>query len=133
MRRALITGIASLLVAALVAPTAQAATRRYDFQVYPSSSSGGLVSVAVFYKNKQRHGQYTPRQAIYKASDWVPCNPPGNVGLVDSGSYIPGTPGYNRIKMRKGSFAYSYSSESVEVEAPPRSHQATSAPQRRAQ
>ena len=118
MRRALITGIASLFVAALVAPTAQAATRRYDFQVYPSS--GGVVSIAVFYKNKQRHGRYTPRQAIYKAKA-VPlgCDTPGSVVFSDSGSYVPGTPGYNRIKMRKGSFSYSYSSEIVGAEAPP--------------
>lgn len=119
MRRALITGIASLFILALVAPTAKAATRRYDFQV-DLSPGGGLLSVAVFYKNKQRHGRYTPRQAIYKAKA-VPlgCDTPGSAVFADSGSYVPGTPGYNRMKMRKGSFSYSYSSEIVGAEAPP--------------
>ena len=47
------------------------------------------------------------------------CDTPvGSVVFSDSGSYIPGTPGYNYIKMRKGSFSYSYSSEIVSC--PPR-------------
>ena len=110
MRRALITGIASLLVAALVAPTAQAATRRYDFQAY-TLAQAGKYSVAVFYKNKQRHGRYTPRQAFYQASVLLSssCSPAGI--FVDTGSSIPGTPDYNYIKMTKGRFTYSYSSE----------------------
>ena len=119
MRRPLSIALASLFVAALVAPSAQAATRRYDFQAN-TLAQAGKFSVAVFYKNKQRHGRYTPRQAIYKAKA-VPlgCDTPGSVVFSDSGSYIPGTPGYNYIKMRKGSFSYSYSSEIVEAEAPP--------------
>jgi hypothetical protein len=48
MKRAVSIALASLFVTALVAPTTQGATRRYDFQV--DSSRGGLVSVAVFYK-----------------------------------------------------------------------------------
>ena len=81
MRRPLSIAFASLIVAALVAPSAQAATRRYDFQANTRAQAGEF-SVAVFYKNKQRHGRYTPRQAIYKAKA-VPlgCDTPGSVLL----------------------------------------------------
>ncbi|MGZ5308659.1 MAG: hypothetical protein ACXWDP_05650 [Solirubrobacterales bacterium] len=123
MRRALTIALATVFVAALVAPNTQAATRRYDFQVWPSG--GGKVSVAVFYKNRQRHGRYTPRQAIYKASVPAFCNPPGGFDFIVSGSYILGTPDYKRIKLRKGRFAYSYSSEIPVSSGPPGSISAT--------
>jgi hypothetical protein len=67
MRRPLSIALASLLLAALVAPSAQAATRRYWFQVYPGYA-GVRISVVLMYKNKQRHGPYTPRQASYDAT-----------------------------------------------------------------
>lgn len=112
MRRALITGIASLFVAALVAPSAQADTRRYDFQDFQRGAPGQLaIHIVVFYKNKQRHGRYTPRQAIYDSVVPVSCNPPVAGAQAPSGSYIYGTPDYNFIKLRKGSFTYSYSSQ----------------------
>ena len=117
MRRALITGIASLFIAALVAPSAQAATRRYDFQDL-SSATPVRISLVVFYKNKQRHGRFTPRQAIYESTAPVSCNPPVAGAGANSGSYILGTPDYNYIKLRKGSFTYSYSSEVPSSGAP---------------
>jgi hypothetical protein len=110
MRRPLAIALASLFVAALVASTARAATRRYDFQ-------GGFgpqlrISVVVFYKNKHRHGAFTPRQAIYDSSVPISCNPPvSGHSEAPSGSYILGTPDYTFIKVRKGSFSYSYSYE----------------------
>ena len=109
MKRPLSIALASLFVAALAVPTAQSATRRYDFQ-------GGFlpqlrIQVAVFYKNKERHGPYTPRQAIYSATVGVNCDPPISTATAPSGSNINHTPDYTRIKMRKGSFTYSYSSE----------------------
>jgi hypothetical protein len=99
-----------LVGVAVAVPTAQADTRRYDFQ---GGSWGQLrIQVAVFYKNKQRHGRYTPRQAIYDSSVPISCNPPiPGHSEAPSGSYILGTPDYNYIKLRKGTFTYSYSYE----------------------
>lgn len=98
------------MAAALLVPTAQAATRRYDFQ--DLGQQGQIrIQIAVFYKNKERHGSYTPRQAIYDSKVPVSCNPPVAGAYAQSGSFIYGTPDYNFIKLRKGSFTYSYSSE----------------------
>ena len=95
----------------MVAPSAQAATRRYDFQAFQGGLPGALqFHVAVLYKNKQRHGDYTPRQAIYDSFVPVSCNPPASGVLAPSGSYIYGTANYNYIKLKKGTFTYSYSS-----------------------
>ena len=110
MKRRVSAGLALLVGAALAVPTAQAATRRYDFQ-------GGFwpqlrIQVVVFYKNKHRHGAFTPRQAIYDSSVPISCNPPVSGHTeAPSGSYILGTPDYTFIKVRKGSFTYSYSYE----------------------
>ena len=115
MRRPVSIALASLFVAALVAPTAQAATRRYDFQV-PMSGDFVLrhivaIHIAVFYKSKQ-DGRYTPRQAMYDSLVPYSCNPPvSGTGAVGTGSNIPGTDDYNLIKLRKGSFTYSSSSD----------------------
>lgn len=108
MRRPLSIALVSLLGAILVVPAAQAATRRYDFQ-------GGFlpqlrIQVAVFYKNKERHGAYTPRQAIYSATVGVSCDPPIGTATAPTGSNAYGTPNYTNIKVKKGSFSYSYSS-----------------------
>jgi hypothetical protein len=116
MRRPLSIALISLLGAVLAVPTAQAATRRYDFQ-------GGFlpqlrIQVAVFYKNKQRHGTYTPRQAIYSATVGVNCDPPISTATAPTGSNIFGSLDYTRIKMRKGSFTYSYSSQIFTGAAP---------------
>lgn len=110
MGRALTIALASLVAAALAVPTAQAATRRYDFQ---GGSGGQLrIQVSLYYKNEQRHGRYTPRQAIYDSSVPISCNPPVAASAeAPSGSYILGSPDYNLIKLRKGSFTYSYSYE----------------------
>jgi hypothetical protein len=111
MRRPLSIALASLFVAALVASPAQAATRRYDFQDYQGGLPGPLeFHVAVLYKNKQRHGDYTPRQALYDSFVPVSCSPPAGGASAPSGSYIYGTANYNYIKLKKGSFTYSYSS-----------------------
>ncbi len=108
MKRPLSIALVSLLGAVLVVPAAQAATRRYDFQ-------GGFlpqlrIQVAVFYKNKERHGPYTPRQAIYSATVGVSCDPPIGTATAPTGSNAYGTANYTNIKMRKGTFSYSYSS-----------------------
>jgi hypothetical protein len=115
MRRPVSIALASLLVAVLVAPVAQAATRRYDFQDFHGSEDflpGHIVAIhiAVFYKSK--HGRYTPRQAMYDSLVPYSCNPPvSGTGAVGTGSNIYGTNDYNLIKLRKGSFTYSSSSE----------------------
>lgn len=119
MKRALSIALALLIGAALVAPTAQAASRRYWFQVYPGYE-GVRISVALLYKNKQRHGPYTPRQASYDATvSALSCNPPVAQAEANTGSYIRGTPDYNLIKLRKGSFTYSdtYSDSSSVISA----------------
>ncbi len=107
MRRPLSIALASLLIAALVASTAQAATRRYDFQDFHGASPGQFaIHFAVFYKNKQRHGRYTPRFAVYDSIVPISCNPPvGAEATVPSGSYN------SYIKLTQGSFNYSYRSE----------------------
>jgi len=119
LRRPLSIALASLVAAALVVPTAQAATRRYDFQDFQAGSPGQLaIHIAVLYK--KRHGRYTPRQAIYESSVPISCNPPvGAEATAPSGSYIYGKPNYyNLIKLIKGSFTYTYSSELPDVDAP---------------
>jgi hypothetical protein len=120
MKRPLSIALASLLGTALLVPTGQAATRRYDFQdFHPPGSPGQLaIHIALFYKNKQRHGPYTPRQAIYESSVPVSCNPPVSGATASSGSYIRGTPDYNFIKVRKGSFSYSDTSQIPAGSAP---------------
>lgn len=124
MRRPLAIALASLFVPALVASPAQAATRRYDFQ--DLGQQGQIrTQIAVFYRNKERHGSYTPRQAIYDSKVPVSCNPPVAGAYAQSGSYIYGTPNYNFIKLRKGSFTYSYSYEIPFTNFPPGSTSAT--------
>jgi hypothetical protein len=126
MRRPLSITLASLFVAVLVASPAQAATRRYDFQNFQGGSPGQLaIQITVFYKNKQRHGIYTPRQAIYESYVPISCTPPVGAATAPSGSYIRGTPNYNFIKLRKGSFTYSDSSEVPVSSGPPGSISAT--------
>ena len=110
MKRSLSIALASLFVAALVAPTAQAATRRYDFQADSLGQGGVRISLVVFYKNKHRHGRFTPRLADYESSVPVSCNPPVAGATAYNSNHILGTPDYNYIKLRKGSFTYSYSS-----------------------
>jgi hypothetical protein len=111
LRRPLSIALASLVAAALVVPTAQAATRRYDFQ--DLGQQGQMrIQIAVFYKNKQRHGRYTPRLALYDSAVPVSCNPPVSTPSAPSGGPPSfGTPNQNFIKMKKGSFTYSYSYE----------------------
>jgi hypothetical protein len=112
MKRALTIALAALIGAALVAPNAQGATRRYDFQ--DLGPQGQMrIQVSIFYKNKQRHGRYTPRLALYDAAVPVSCNPPSSTPSAPSGGPTSfGTPNPNIfIKLRKGSFTYSYSYE----------------------
>src|SRR5689334_11257175 len=109
MRRPLSIALASLFVAALVAPTAQAASRRYWFDSYLGTGPPSRISVVLLYKNNKRHGRYTPRQASYDATVSVSCNPPVTRPdlpqgvFAGTGSYIRGTPDYNLVKLRKGS------------------------------
>ena len=77
MRRPLSIALASLFGAALLAPTAQAATRGYAFQEFQGGYPGQLaIQIHVLYKNKKRHGPFTPRQATYESSVPISCNPP---------------------------------------------------------
>ena len=119
MRRQISIALASLFVAALVAPIAQAATRRYRLPGVPRIR-GREISVVLLYKNKQRHGSYTPRQASYDATvSALSCNPPVAQPYANTGSYIRGTPDYNLIKLRKESFTYSdtYSDDTSAISA----------------
>ncbi|MGA8926438.1 MAG: hypothetical protein WB462_09470 [Solirubrobacterales bacterium] len=119
MKGPLSIALASLFIAALVAPSAQAATRRYDFQEESLGQGGVRIALVVFYKNKQRHGRYTPRQAIYESSVPISCNPPVAQAYAYTSSLIRGTPDFNYIKLRKGSFTYSdtYSDSSSAISA----------------
>ena len=94
-----IVALASLFVAALVTPTAQAASRYYYFQVYPGSR-GVRISFVVVYKNQHRHGRYTPRQANYEATvSALSCSPP----MAMAQAYV-GVFGHDMIKLeREGS------------------------------
>ncbi len=98
LRRPLSIALASLFVAALVAPTAQAASRRYWFDSYLGPGAPSRISVVVLYKNKQRHGRYTPRQVSYDATVPVSCNPPVAQASASTGGLV---------KLRKGKFTYS--------------------------
>lgn len=105
MRHPLSIALATLFVAALVAPTAQAASRRYWFDSYLASGSPSRISVSVLYKTNKRHGRYTPRQADYDATVSVSCNPPVARPDLPEGAFA-GTGG-SLIKLRKGTFTYS--------------------------
>jgi hypothetical protein len=109
MRRRLSAAFAVSLAAALVAPTAQAATRSYYFQ--GTGPEQARIQVTVVYKNKQRHGRYTPRGVFYDASVPISCNPPVAPGAaaesVGPNPFAPAQP----IKLRKGKFNYSYTYE----------------------
>ena len=114
MRRPLSIALASLFVAVMVAPTAQSATRYYHFQDFQPAIPGHLaIHLLVVYKNKQRHGPYTPRLTAF--DDRVPtsCNPP-----VSSDAFAQSGSGNGYIKLRKGSFNYSYSSAYVNSDPP---------------
>ena len=65
------------------------------------------IHVVVLYKNKQRHGPYTPRLATYDSFVPIRCDP--SDGAAASAQSISGN---DYIKLRKGSFSYSYSSAS---------------------
>ena len=120
MRRPLFIALALLFVAALVAPTAQSATRRYDFQDFPAVPGHVTIRVVVLYKNKQRHGPYTPRLATYDSFVPIRCNP--SVGAT---AYARSFSGNGYIKLRKGSFSYSYSSAYDTSAGPPGNISAT--------
>ena len=116
MRRPLSISLASLFVAALMAPTAQGATRIYSFQDYQRATPYPehlAIELAVFYKNKQRHGPYTPRLVGYDG--WVPisCNPsvsPAAAGFSTGNTYV---------KLIKGSFTDPVSSDIPSTASPP--------------
>ena len=114
MRRPLFIALASLFAAALMAPIAQGATRVYDFQDYQPAVPGHVaILLAVVYKNKERHGTYTPRLATVGGRFPTSCNPPVSPDAVaQTGS------GNGYIKLRKGSFSYSYSSAYVNSDPP---------------
>ncbi len=116
MRRPLSIALASLFIAALVVPTALGATRRYDFQDFQPIPGHVSIHVVVLYKNKQRHGRYTPRQATYASFVPVSCNPP--VGAEAFAQSSSGNGHGDIIKLRKGSFSYSYSSAYVTGDPP---------------
>ena len=114
VRRRLSIALASLFVAALVAPTAQGATRVYSFQDNPAPWPEHLaIELGVLYKNKQRHGPYTPRNVSYDG--WVPisCNPP--VGPAAAGF----STGNTSVKLIKGSFTDPVSSDIPSTASPP--------------
>ena len=104
MRRPLSIALASLFVAALLAPTAQAASRRYWFDA-KLGAGASRISVVVLYKNNKRHGRYTPRQADYDATVSVSCNPPVARPDLPEGAFAD--TGGSLIKLRKGKFTYS--------------------------
>jgi hypothetical protein len=104
MRRPLSIAVASLFVAALLAPTAQAASRRYWFDA-KLEAGASRISVVVLYKNNKRHGRYTPRQADYDATVSVSCNPPVARPDLPEGAFAD--TGGSLIKLRKGKFTYS--------------------------
>ncbi len=97
MRRPLSIALALLFVAALMASTAQAASRRYWFaaKLGPVTSR---ISGDVLYKNKERHGRYTPRQIDIGGVVPVSCNPPLAESFAETGGFT---------KLRKGKFSYS--------------------------
>ena len=105
IRRAWTIGLAFLVAGALAVPTAQAATRYYDFQDigHPGHTT---ISVTVIYKNKHRHGAFTPRLVFYDAATQISCNPP--VGVAAANSLGGGASGDIPIKLRKRSFNYSF-------------------------
>jgi hypothetical protein len=111
MRRRLLVALTLSVAAALAAPTAQAATRSYYFQ--GAGPEQAAIQVTVIYKNKQRHGRFTPRGVFYDASVPISCDPPVAPGAaaasVGPNPFVPAQP----IKLRKGKFDYSYSVTTV--------------------
>jgi hypothetical protein len=92
MRRTPIIGIASLLTAALIAPTAEAASQVRHFQANlqpvgaPPQQDGGQIGLDIVFKNKRSTPRkFTPRQltVVDIANMPVTCrNSPGNTATT---------------------------------------------------
>ena len=121
MRRPLSIALASLFVAALAVPTAQGATRRYDFRdqrlKFPGKvgilSSSSTRTSSVMGPTRRASPRMTPS---FRFAATRPMTAPRLTAQSNSGN--------NYIKLRKGSFSYSYSS-AVPTSDPPGNMSAT--------
>ena len=102
MKRTLTIALVSLVGAAVAVPTAQAATRTRYFQDVGNPGHAS-IKLKVTYNDDHGNGQFKPRSVAYEAEVRVFCNPQVTGASVPSSST-------GRIKVRKGSFKYSYSS-----------------------
>ena len=105
MRRPLSIALASLFVAALVAPTAQGATRTHYFQQV-GDVGYAEIKLNVIYKDKHGNGHFTPRSVAYEAQVGVFCHPAPTYSFTASVA----SSSTKRIRLKKNDdFSYSYS------------------------
>jgi len=109
MRRALITGLASLLALALLAPAAQAATKTRHFQDRAINGDPGEIRLDVIYKDKNGNKKFTARSVTLWDIEILPvsCNPGGDVVMTSFGPVDP-------IKLSKGKFNHDFQPEGME-------------------
>jgi hypothetical protein len=123
MRRALITGLASMLAAVVIAPAAHAATQIRHFQgnlsqVGAPPRSGGQIGLDVVFKNKRDSPRkFTPRQLIAIEFIQLPLtctNAPGQSGTAEfltttvqtQGKFKASPPALGRPKPNRYSFHF---------------------------
>jgi hypothetical protein len=113
MRRLLITGLASLLALAVIAPAAaQGTTKVRAFQdLSLSGPFPGQFFVNVQYKDRNGNRKFTPRYAVgYRLQVQLSCDPGGETGLNLAGNAYAKY-AYFKEKLRKGRFAHRFGSE----------------------
>ena len=100
MRRLLIAAFASLLAVALIAPSAQAATRYRYFQDHALDAGHASISIIVAYKDNHGNRKFTPRWVLYDSLVPTSCQVGGNPLIGGSSAGL--------TKLKKGKFAYKY-------------------------
>ena len=112
MRRSLTIAFASLLVLALIAPAAGAATQIRHFQDRgvngDNDPHGGEIGLDVIYKNKTAKGKFTPRSVKLYEIEVLPitCETGGSPGSTFV-AFGPGAP----IKLAKAKFNYEFAAD----------------------
>jgi hypothetical protein len=103
MRRLLIAIFAWLLGVALIAPSAQAATRYRYFQDHALDAGHASIWMIVAYKDTHGNRKFTPRWVLFNFRAPTSCQVGGNPLIGGS------SPGYTRVtKLNKGKLTYKY-------------------------
>jgi hypothetical protein len=116
MKRALSIALALLIGAALAVPTAQAtrfdphARNRYFQDLSVTGPFPGRIVIGVLYR-ENRHGEFTPREAVaYSLQVGVSCNP-GGEALFDAGGDAASKYAYFHQRLTNGRFSHRFENQ----------------------